>query len=88
MPSYKTKNTCSSKIKFDLEGNRVHNIKFYDGCSANLSVIAKLVEGMTVEELEERCKGVECGRRNTSCADQLAHAVRVEYEKNKQERIG
>ena len=32
------------------------------------------------EQIEEKCKGITCGRRPTSCADQLACAVREAYE--------
>ena len=77
---YKTKNVCSSMIKFDLEGNVVTNVSFQGGCNGNLKAISKLVEGMTVEQIESYLKGNTCGMRNTSCADQLATAVRQAYE--------
>ena len=35
---------------------------------------------MKVEEIEEKLKGNTCGRRDTSCADQLARAVREAKE--------
>ena len=76
---YKTKNVCSSMIKFDLEGNVVTNVSFQGGCNGNLKAISKLVEGMTVEQIESYLKGNTCGMRNTSCADQLAKAVRQAY---------
>lgn len=79
--SYKTKNVCSQQINFDLEGNVVKNIEFIGGCNGNLKAISKLLDGWTVEEIEEKLKGNTCGRRPTSCADQLAIAVRKEYEK-------
>ena len=77
---YKTKNVCSSMIKFDLEGNVVTNVSFQGGCNGNLNAISKLVEGMTVEQIESYLKGNTCGMRNTSCADQLAQGVRKAYE--------
>lgn len=77
---YKTHNTCSQLISFDLEGNVVHNIEFFGGCNGNLKAIAKLLEGATVEEIEEKLAGNTCGNRPTSCADQLAKAVREAYE--------
>ena len=76
---YKTKGTCSSKIEVELEGNIVRNVKFTGGCPGNLQAIPKLVEGMTVEEVENRIAGVRCGMKNTSCGDQLAKAVREAY---------
>ena len=77
--SYKTQNTCSTEIKLNIEGNVVRNIVFTGGCNGNLKAIPLLVDGWTVEQIEEKCKGITCGRRPTSCADQLACAVREAY---------
>ena len=75
---------CSLQIDFDLNGNIVSNIKFYGGCDGNLKAISKLVDGWTVEKIEEYLLGNTCGWKNTSCADQLAKAVRKAYnEANK-----
>lgn len=81
--NYKTKGTCSVNIKLELEGNIVTNVEFTGGCNGNLKAISKLVNGMTVEEIEKKCKGIECGYKGTSCADQLAQAVREAYESRK-----
>ena len=78
---YKTKFTCSQMISFDLTDNVVSNISFYGGCNGNLKAISKLVDGWTVEKIESFLKGNTCGNRPTSCADQLAVAVRTAYEK-------
>ena len=71
---------CPPQISFELNGNVVTNIKFYGGCNGNTKAIAKLLEGWTVEQIEEKLLGNTCGRRPTSCADQLARAVRKAYE--------
>ena len=76
---YKTENTCSQIISLDLDGNIVHNVSFMGGCNGNLKAIPILIEGWTVEQIEEKLAGVLCGRRPTSCADQLAKAVRAAY---------
>ena len=78
--TYKTKGTCSIEISFDINDDVITNISFLGGCNGNLKAIAKLVEGMKVEEIEEKLKGNTCGRRDTSCADQLARAVREAKE--------
>ncbi len=74
---YKTQGTCSQVIAFDLDGDVVKNIVFYGGCNGNLKAIAKLVDGWTVEKIEQYLKGNTCGPRSTSCADQLACGVRL-----------
>ncbi len=77
---YKTKNVCASMIQFDLEGDVVTNVSFSGGCNGNLKAVSKLVDGMTVEQIEGYLKGNTCGMRSTSCADQLAKGVRKAYE--------
>lgn len=73
---YRTKGTCASSIEFDYEEGVVKNIKFTGGCNGNLKAIAKLVEGCTPEEIEAKLSGITCGWKKTSCADQLANAVK------------
>lgn len=75
--TYRTKGTCSSQIELELDGNIVHNVKFSGGCDGNLKAIPALVEGCTVEEIERKLAGITCGRKQTSCADQLAKACRA-----------
>ena len=82
--TYEIKNTCAKVIKFTLKGNKVTNVKFLGGgCPGNLQALPKLVEGMTVEEIEARIGGIICGIKQTSCADQLAKAVRKALEEKK-----
>ena len=77
---YKTQMVCSQMIHFDLEGDVVRNVSFDGGCNGNLKAVSKLVDGMTVEKIESYLKGNQCGPRPTSCADQLARAVRQAYD--------
>ncbi|MBQ2955966.1 MAG: TIGR03905 family TSCPD domain-containing protein [Clostridia bacterium] len=73
---YKTENTCAQMITFDIDGDVITNIEFHGGCNGNLKAISKLVNGWTADRIEEMLTGNTCGRRPTSCADQLAKAVR------------
>lgn len=82
--TYKTKDVCSSQIRFRLEGDRVHDVRFTGGCNGNLKAIGILVEGMSVDEIESKLRGNSCGGRPTSCADQLAKAVRAAYQKQQE----
>lgn len=77
--TYITEGVCSKKINFDIDGNVITNVSFEGGCNGNLKAISKLVNGMTVEEIEGYLKGNLCGWKGTSCADQLAIAVRQAY---------
>ncbi len=73
--TYYPQNVCSSKIDFDLVDGTVRNIAFVGGCNGNLKAISKLCEGMDADKLVGILKGNLCGRKTTSCADQLAIAV-------------
>ncbi|MBQ9558270.1 MAG: TIGR03905 family TSCPD domain-containing protein [Clostridia bacterium] len=77
---YRTENVCSQVISFDIDGDVISNIEFFGGCNGNLKAISKLVDGWTVEKIEHYLLGNTCGRRPTSCADQLAKAVRKAYD--------
>ncbi len=71
---------CSKEISFDIDNDVITNISFLGGCNGNLKAISKLLEGQTVDYIESKLKGNLCGFKNTSCADQLAKAVRKAYD--------
>lgn len=73
--TYKTSGTCSVQIDFDIEDNKVHNLKFSGGCHGNTQGISALAEGEDKDKLISRLKGIKCGFRETSCPDQLAKAL-------------
>ena len=73
--TYKTQHVCSSSISCDINDDVVTNVAFTGGCNGNLKAIAKLVDGMTADEIASILAGNTCGFRSTSCADQLAKAV-------------
>lgn len=74
--TYKTKGVCSSKIDFEVEDGKVKNVAFTGGCNGNLKGIAKLVEGMQIEDVIEKLENLTCGFKNTSCPVQLANALK------------
>ena len=80
MYQFKTQGTCSQMIYFDLEDNKVKNVKFVGGCNGNLKGIAALVEVMDMDEAIARIEGITCGLKKTSCPDQLAQALKAVKE--------
>ncbi len=68
---------CSMQITFDMENDIVTNVRFLGGCSGNTQGIAKLCEGRDANELIDVLEGIECGRKGTSCPDQLAMALKA-----------
>ena len=79
--TYRANGVCAMEISFRLDGDVVSDIRFSGGCNGNLKAISKLCEGMTVSEIERKLAGNTCGYKETSCADQLAVAVREAYER-------
>jgi len=75
--SYTTTGTCSQVITFDKDENGIiTNVKFFGGCPGNLAAVSKLVNGMSADKIYELLNGNLCGDKPTSCADQLAKAVK------------
>jgi len=73
---YKTKGTCSTAIEVDIEDGKLNDVKFTGGCPGNLLAISLLVKDMDVNEAINRLEGIKCGNKKTSCADQLAQALK------------
>ena len=71
---YKTKGTCSRAIEIEVEGDTIKTVNFIGGCAGNTQGVARLAEGMKVDEAIKRLKGIQC-RGGTSCPDQLAIAL-------------
>jgi uncharacterized protein (TIGR03905 family) len=79
---YVTSGVCSKEINFDIVNNKIKNISFVSGCAGNLLGISSLVEGMDIDEVISRLKGIQCGSKNTSCPDQLARALEIYKAEN------
>lgn len=75
MHSYTTKGVCSKKIDFDIVDNKVTNVHFLGGCDGNLQGLSSLIEGMDVNEAIKKLRGIHCGKKSTSCPDQLSKAL-------------
>ena len=76
MFEYAPQGVCSRKINFDIVEGKLHNVRFTGGCPGNLIAISKLVEGKDAKEVASLLEGNQCGMRGTSCADQLAKAIK------------
>lgn len=77
MHKYRTNGVCAKEISFDIDDEgKVHNVSFLGGCNGNLKAISKLVEGMDAKNVISILEGNTCGFKQTSCADQLAKALK------------
>ena len=68
---------CTIEIDDD---NKLVGLEFLGGCDGNHKGLNALCTGMDVDEIIEKLEGITCGRRSTSCPDQLAKALRLMKE--------
>lgn len=76
MHTYIPRGVCSRAINIELDEDKVSHVDFVGGCDGNLKAVSKLVQGMTINEVAALLEGTTCGRRSTSCADQLVRGLR------------
>ena len=74
---YRTKGTCSQAIDVEAENGVITSVQFIGGCAGNTAGISKLVVGMNVDDVIRKLEGTPCGKRPTSCPDQLAKALKA-----------
>ncbi len=80
--SYSPSGVCSRMIDIEVEDGIIKRVDFTGGCAGNTQGVARLVEGMTVEEAIRRLSGIRCGFKATSCPDQLARALQSMQKAN------
>jgi uncharacterized protein (TIGR03905 family) len=80
---YAPHGVCSRKMIIDIDNSVVKSLKVEGGCNGNLQGISALVEGMTIDEVIKRLRGIRCGSRPTSCPDQLAEGLEKFLEEHK-----
>ena len=73
--NFTTSGVCAKEIIFDIEDNKLKNVSYVGGCNGNLKGIGALVEGMDVNDVIFKLKGMTCKDKTTSCPDQLATAL-------------
>ena len=80
---YKTHGTCSQMILIQAEGDTIEHVEFIGGCTGNTQGVSRLIEGMKIDDVIAKCKGIQC-RAGTSCPDQLATALEKLVAERKQ----
>ena len=75
--TYRPRGVCSQMMEIETEDGVLKSFIVMGGCDGNLQGIARLVEGMPVDEVIRRLEGIRCGFKDTSCPDQLARALKA-----------
>ena len=74
--TYKPHGVCARSIQITTDGDIIEDVSFKGGCDGNHNGIVRLVRGQKIEDVADILEGTRCGRRSTSCPDQLAKALR------------
>ena len=67
---------CSKQIDIVIKDGIIQKVVDTRGCDGNAKGIGALIKDMTVEEAIRRLEGITCGKRGTSCPDQLARILK------------
>lgn len=67
---------CSKQIDIEIKDGIIQKVVYTRGCEGNAKGIGALIKDMSVEEAIRRLDGITCGKRGTSCPDQLARVLK------------
>lgn len=80
MKKFVTSGVCAREIALEIDNNGIiKNIEFLGGCDGNTHGIENLIIGMSKEDVIKKLKGITCGRKSTSCPDQLAKILEENF---------
>lgn len=74
---YQPKGVCSKMMQIKIKDNIIEDIEIIGGCAGNLVGIGQLVKGMNINDIIPKISGIPCGKRPTSCPDQLSIALQA-----------
>ena len=75
--TYRPEGVCSQLMEIETEGEIIRQVAITGGCNGNLQGIARLLQGMHIDDAIRRMEGIRCGAKTTSCPDQLAQALKM-----------
>ncbi|MDR1109705.1 MAG: TIGR03905 family TSCPD domain-containing protein [Deltaproteobacteria bacterium] len=74
--SYKPVGICPKRFGFEIVDGRIRNLVIEGGCDGNLKGLARLVDNEPAAKVADLLAGITCGRKPSSCPDQLSTALR------------
>lgn len=79
MANYRFENTCAQGCSFDIDAEgKLRNVRIHGGCPGNTVGVSMLAEGRDARQIADVLRGIPCGRKPTSCPDQLSRAIEAE----------
>ena len=79
---------CSKLMSLKIKDNKILEMETVGGCSGNLKGISSLINGMDINEITKRLRGIPCGSRATSCPDQLSICLKLYLEQRSKVTVG
>ena len=78
---YKNSGVCSRGVRFEVENEIVNNVEFIGGCHGNTQGVAALANGMHIDEVIRRIKGIIAIGLQFIAVSSLNYAFRSEEKK-------
>ena len=75
--AYEPQGVCARRFVITVEDTHIKDIEIVGGCPGNLLGMSQLLRGMDMDEVIRKFSGVQCGRKPTSCPDQIAAALQA-----------
>lgn len=76
MIGYTPSGVCSKYMEIVVDDNNIiQEVNITGGCAGNALAVSKLLIGMSVEKAKDLLSGVSCGKRATSCPNELSKAL-------------
>ena len=76
MIGYTPSGVCSKYMEIVVDDdNIIKEVNITGGCVGNTMAVSKLLVGMSVNRAKDPLSGVPCGKRTTSCPNELSKAL-------------
>ena len=71
-------NVCSTMVKivYDENTHIIDDMYILGGCHGQNQLFKRFVRGKTLEEIVEKFSGIVCGRKGTSCPNEIANVIK------------
>lgn len=74
---YHPEGVCAKAMFLDVdEEGKIIEVSVIGGCEGNAAAVCRLIKDMPAREAIAKLEGITCGKKATSCPDQIAKALR------------
>jgi uncharacterized protein (TIGR03905 family) len=77
---YKPIGVCTTQMIFEINDGVIKNFIAINGCAGYTIGMSKMLQGQKIDDVIKRLRHIKCGKRKTSCPDQIAIALQ-KYKK-------